>query len=132
MTLLTRVVLTPQMLAEFPGLLDDAISRAIRIAAIRVERIAKTETPVGDPTNYGYTSTGRVPGALRESFKSKPTARGLSMKWSAIWKGFDYARVVEKGRTDYNPFPGRHYAAATKQRAREILLEELLREFEAL
>lgn len=125
MTIDVQIVLTPKMLRAFPQIAETVIQQAIERAKVRIKLEGQMNTPVGDPANFGYTSTGRVPGQLLSSFDVASTPRSIVMKWDAKWKGFAYDKVVEHGRTGYNPFPARNYAAATTQRAREILLEEL-------
>lgn len=125
-------MVTPKMLRQFAGLTEEAIQRAIEQAKERIRGVAMAQTPVGDPTNYGYTSTGRSPGQLRESFEIANTPRSIVFKWEAYNEGVDYAPIVEEGRTGWHPFGPRYYAAATTQEAKRILVEELYKEFSAL
>lgn len=119
-----QIVLTPERLRQFKALSEEAIQRAIAVSKERIRAVAMTETPVGDPSNYGYTG-GRVPGQLKASFDIASTPRSIVWQWTAPYKGIDYAQIVEKGRSGWHPFPARNYAAATKQRALEIVIEEL-------
>ena len=123
-----QIVVTPAMLRQLLNVTEEGIQNAITRAIPRIEGVAMDNTPVGDPSNYGYTG-GRVPGQLASSFQIARTPRSIVFKWTAPYKDVDYASIVEKGRQGWHPFPARNYAAATKQRAREILLEELLVEF---
>ena len=132
MSLNVQLILSPAQLRQFPQLTDAAIELAISRAIPRIEEVAKTETPVGDPSNYGYIGTGRTPGTLRDSFKIGRTPRSIVMNWSAMHKGVDYAPIVARGRSDRNPFPARNFDLATKQRAKEILIEELARALEQI
>ena len=116
-----QIILTPERLRQFPQLSDAAIDRAIMAAIPKIEAIGKKFTPV---------DTGR----LEASIIVASSPKTIVMIWSAKEPktGFDYAKVVEVGRTGIRAFAGRFYAESTKGEALVILLDELAREFAAL
>ena len=127
-----QLVLTPNRLKQFRGLSEAAIQEAITRAMVRIEQVGLEATPVGDPTNYGYSVGGRSPGALKQSFQIGHTPRSIVFGWSSLWLGVDYAEIADKGRTGRNPYPGWNFALHTKNRAEDILLDELRKAFQAI
>jgi hypothetical protein len=76
---------------------------------------------------YTPVRTGR----LASSFDIDIRGQSIHMSWDAAdpkSHGFHYAKVVEEGRQQWKPFPGRFYAEATKWDAKQILYEELVKE----
>ena len=131
MPLDVQIVLSPKRLRQFPGLAEEAIQNALMKTVLQAYEVAATETPVGDPSNYGY-SGGRSPGQLSGSFSAGMNPRSIQMRWTAIWLGTDYAPIVETGQRTRRTFPARNYAAATKTRVFELLLRNLASEFQAI
>ena len=113
-SVIKQIILRPEVLGQFPQMVQDAISRAIYAALPDIRDAAMDFTP-------------EVTGELKRSFKALPTPRGLYLAWTA-----PHAEIVELGRSDRNPFPGRYYAEQTKEHARVILYNYIAAEFNKL
>jgi len=63
-------------------------------------------------------------GLLQSSFTVTLSFGQMFMEWSAMDKGFDYAKVQDVGRPN---MVGRYYSDVLKMQAKEIVFEELVR-----
>ncbi len=111
-----QVRMTKESVELAKQMTEAAVRRALERVLAELPSLAAKYTPV-------------VTGKLLSSFDASMTPRSIVMEWDAEDDGFHYAEVVEKGRFDYRPFPGRYYAQGVKNeihdRMRMYLLEEL-------
>jgi hypothetical protein len=148
MAILVSLRVTPEVLRQMPGLSDDAIERAITRVLAALPDIAKRYVP---------ERTGRLLGSL----SAWATTRGIRFGFHAEEPvyGFDYSRVVEKGRAGgtiltpkrakamrfeypygsgnivfakrvkHGAMAGRYYAEGIKNDAKDLLIDILSDEF---
>ena len=145
-----QVVVTRAMMRDFPQLAEEAIQRAIENTKVRVREAAMLQTPIWTGRLLGSFDIASTPRSIVFKWDAKSDA------------GFPYAKVVDVGRTGgkvltpktkkvmafpspwkggpivfrhktiQGGFVGRRYSDAVHQYARDVLREELEREFLAI
>ena len=114
-----RVELEPGIYSRMTKAIETAIQQAIHATIGRIEAYAKS----------GASNVPVDTGLLRDSFTATATAQGITLRWSAVDKGYDYAKVQDIGDMKIR---GKFYSTVTKDYARLFFHEELIRALEAI
>jgi len=115
-----RVQLEPGIYSRMTVKIQQAVQQAVQATKQRLEAYAKSAA----------SNVPVLTGQLRDSFTATPTAKGITLRWSALSpKGYDYAKVQDIGDARIR---GHHYSEVTKEVAREMFHSELVRALEAI